>query len=135
MQGGGSFRRGEVAQVRHFSAALKGRNVPSVGGPNRGGVRRSPQVKVEVSFNLAEGQLYLLTYVNEYRGGPCAKHTHTHTESVSHCSSGVPAWKEKRDVAKSGEYLQPYAPRVISGISETFGYKLEKCVLPLLLFG
>lgn len=54
-------------------------------------------VKVEVSCNLVEGQLYLLTYVNEYRGGPSAKKKkkHAHTESVSHCSAGVPAWKEK----------------------------------------
>ncbi|MEQ2180396.1 hypothetical protein GOODEAATRI_000865 [Goodea atripinnis] len=31
------------------------------------------------------------------------------TESVSHCRAGVPAWKEKRDVAKSGDYLLPYS--------------------------
>lgn len=85
-----------------------------------------PLVKVELSFNLVEGQLYLLTYVNEYRGGPLAK---THTDSVSHCSSGVPEWKEKRDVAKSGEYLQPYAPCIICGIYESFRYNLGKCVL------
>lgn len=88
-------------------------------------VCRSSWVKVEVYFNLAEGQLYLLTYVNEYRGGPWAK---THTESVSHCSAGVPAWKEKRDVAKSGEYLQPCAPCVICGICESFWCSLGKCV-------
>lgn len=34
---------------------------------------RSAWVKVELSFNLVEGQLYFLTYVNEYRGGPWAK--------------------------------------------------------------
>lgn len=39
-------------------------------------VRRSAWVKVELSFNLVEGQLYLLTYVNEYRGGPWAENTH-----------------------------------------------------------
>lgn len=92
-----------------------------------GGTYRSPWVKVELSFNLVEGQLYLLTYVNEYRGGPLAK---THTESVSHCSSGVPEWKEKRDVAKSGEYLQPYAPCIICGIYESFWYNLGKCAFP-----
>lgn len=38
-------------------------------------------------------------------------------------------WKEKRDVAKSGEYLQAYAPCIICGISESLCYSLGKCFL------
>lgn len=33
----------------------------------------STRLGQELSFNLVKGQLYLLTYVNEYRGGPWAK--------------------------------------------------------------
>lgn len=57
--------------MRHFPPHLKGEVCLSGEVEKHGiGVCQSPWVKAELSFNLVEGQLYLLTYVNEYRGGP-----------------------------------------------------------------
>ena len=67
----------KVLQVRHILLRKRGRRVPFFSSEKLcSRVRRRAWVKVELSFNLVEGQLYLLTYVNEYRGGPWAKNTH-----------------------------------------------------------
>lgn len=94
-------------------------------------------------FNLAEGQLYLLTYVNEYRGGSWAK-TRTQAHTLNQFHVAAPEFlcgREKRDVAKSGEYLLPYyAPCIICGISESFWswevglFPRPRLLLLLLLF-
>lgn len=59
-----------------------------------------------------EGQLYLLTYGNESRGGAWrAEDDQFHIAALEF----LRPWKEKRDVAKSGEY-QPQSPRSAGGV-------------------
>lgn len=92
------------------------------------GSAEEPWVKIELYFNLVEGQLYLLTYANECRGGPWAKNT------LNQFHVAAPEFlrgREKRDVARSGEYLTAAlcASCIICGISETFWCSPGKCLL------
>lgn len=61
--------------------------------------------------------------------GEVPRQTHTHTQNQFHIAA--PEFlRGRKDVAKSGEYAQPYAPCLICGTYACFWCSLGKCVFP-----